>query len=104
MVMMLSRSEQSKTSAWNQAGNFGGGVLGAAVVLWLIDRLFLPLVGLAAAALVALPSYVAFLPRLGVGRINPCILPRGPIKQDFLITIDGDGMSARGNACPVSIT
>jgi MFS transporter, PAT family, beta-lactamase induction signal transducer AmpG len=59
MVTMLSASEQSKASAWNQAGNFGGGVLGAAIVLWLIDRLSLPLVGLAAAALVALPAYLA---------------------------------------------
>jgi MFS transporter, PAT family, beta-lactamase induction signal transducer AmpG len=47
MVTMLSASEHSKASAWNQAGNFGGGVLGAAVVLWLIDRVSLPLVGLA---------------------------------------------------------
>src|ERR1700733_9807730 len=45
MVTTLSASEQSKASAWNQAGNFGGGVLGAAVVLWLVDRLSLPLVG-----------------------------------------------------------
>jgi hypothetical protein len=59
MVTMLSASEQSKASAWNQAGNFGGGVLGAAIVLRLIDRLSLPLVGLAAAALVALPAYIA---------------------------------------------
>jgi len=33
--------------------------IGAAVVLWLIDRLSLPLVGLATAPLVALPAYVA---------------------------------------------
>jgi MFS family permease len=59
MITMLLPSEQSKASAWNQAGNFGGGVLGAAVVLWLIGRLSLHLVGLAAAALIVLPAYVA---------------------------------------------
>jgi PAT family beta-lactamase induction signal transducer AmpG len=60
MVTMLPASEQSKASAWNQAGNFGGGVLGAAIVLWLIERIPVPLVGLAAAALIALPAYAAF--------------------------------------------
>ena len=60
MVTMLPASEQSKASAWNQAGNFGGGVLGAAIVLWLVERLSVPLVGLAAAVLIALPAYAAF--------------------------------------------
>jgi PAT family beta-lactamase induction signal transducer AmpG len=60
MVTMLPASAQAKASAWNQAGNFGGGVLGAAVVLWLVERFSLPVVGLATAALVALPAYVAF--------------------------------------------
>ena len=60
MVTMLPASEQSKASAWNQAGNFGGGVLGAAIVLWLVQRLSVPLVGLAAAVLIALPAYAAF--------------------------------------------
>jgi hypothetical protein len=60
MVTMLPASAQAKASAWNQAGNFVGGVLGAAVVLWLVERFSLPLVGLATAALVALPAYAAF--------------------------------------------
>jgi MFS family permease len=33
MVTTVSRSEQGKAAAWNQAGNFGGCLLGAAVVL-----------------------------------------------------------------------
>jgi hypothetical protein len=71
MVTMLSASEQSKASEWNQAGNFGGGVLGAAIVLWLIDRLCLPLVGLAAAALVALPAYIALTIAEPLPRTSP---------------------------------
>jgi MFS family permease len=60
MATMLSVSAQAKASGWNQAGNFGGGVLGAAVVLWLVARFSLPVAGLAAAALVALPALLAF--------------------------------------------
>jgi MFS family permease len=60
MATMLSLSAQAKASGWNQAGNFGGGVLGAAVVLWLVARYSLPVAGLAAAALVVLPALLAF--------------------------------------------
>jgi MFS family permease len=60
MATMLSVSGQAKASGWNQAGNFGGGVLGAAVVLWLVARFSLPMAGLAAATLVALPAFLAF--------------------------------------------
>ncbi len=60
MATMLSVSGQSQASAWDMAGNFGGGVLGGAILLWLAQRVSLPLVGLAAAALIALPSLAAF--------------------------------------------
>ena len=60
MATMLSATGQAQASAWNMAGNFGGGVLGAAVILWLAQRISLPFVGLAAALLVALPSLAAF--------------------------------------------
>ena len=60
MATRLSVKGQSNASAWNMAGNFGGGVLGAAVVLWLAQRIPLPLVGLALAAMIALPSLAAF--------------------------------------------
>jgi hypothetical protein len=54
---MLSASGKSKAAGWNQAGNFGGGVLGAALVLWLVQHTS---VGLATAAMVLLPALVAF--------------------------------------------
>src|SRR5580704_13398175 len=60
MATMLSASAQSKAAGWNQAGNFGGGVLGAALVLWLVEHVSLSAVGVAAAALVLLPALVAF--------------------------------------------
>lgn len=60
MATMLSASAQSKAAGWNQAGNFGGGVLGAALVLWLVQHVSLSAVGLATAALVLLPALVAF--------------------------------------------
>jgi len=60
MATLLSVPGQSQGSAWNMAGNFGGGVLGAAVVLWLAQRVSLPAVGMALAAMIALPSLAAF--------------------------------------------
>jgi MFS transporter, PAT family, beta-lactamase induction signal transducer AmpG len=60
MATMLSPSRQAKAAAWNQAGNFGGGVLGAAVVLWLAQRVPLHVVGLAMATLMLLPALSAF--------------------------------------------
>jgi MFS family permease len=60
MATMLPASAQSKAAGWNQAGNFGGGVLGAALVLWLVDHFSLSTVGLATAALVLLPALFAF--------------------------------------------
>ena len=60
MATLLSVPGRSKASAWNMAGNFGGGVLGAAVVLWLAQRVPLPVVGVALAAMIALPSLAAF--------------------------------------------
>jgi hypothetical protein len=59
MVTTLSVLEQSKASAWNQAGNFGGGFLGAAMVLWLFGHFSAALVGFLTAALVFLPALTA---------------------------------------------
>jgi hypothetical protein len=39
MATKLYTSAQSKAAGWNQAGNFGGGVLGAALVLRLVEHL-----------------------------------------------------------------
>ncbi len=60
MATTLSPSEQGKAAAWNQGGNFGGGVLGAAVVLWLAERVSLRVIGIAMAALMLLPALPAF--------------------------------------------
>jgi len=60
MATMLSESAQSKAAGWSQAGNFGGGVLGAALVLSLVEHLSLFAAGFATAVLVVLPSLIAF--------------------------------------------
>jgi hypothetical protein len=60
MATMLSVPAQVKASGWNQAGNFGGVGLGAAAMLWLAARFSLPLAGVGAVALVALPAFLAF--------------------------------------------
>src|SRR5262249_40060165 len=59
MATTLPAFRQSKAAAWNQAGNFGGGVLGAAVVLWLAQRVSLPVIGLAMAGLMLVPALLA---------------------------------------------
>ena len=59
MARTLSAFRQSKAAAWNQAGNFGGGVLGAAVVLWLAQRVSLFVIGFAMAGLMLVPALLA---------------------------------------------
>ena len=59
MVSTLSRAGQAKASGWTQAGNMGGGALGAGITLWLLSRLSLPLAAAATAAMTALPSLAA---------------------------------------------
>jgi len=59
MTRTLSADGQGKAAAWSEAGNFGGGVLGAALVLWLAQRLSLPAIGIAMAALMLLPALLA---------------------------------------------
>src|SRR4029077_1206219 len=38
MVTTLSKAAQAKASAWQQAGQLGGGALGGALVLWLVSN------------------------------------------------------------------
>jgi PAT family beta-lactamase induction signal transducer AmpG len=59
MVTSLSPAERAKASGWTQAGNLGGGALGAGITLWLLERVRLPLATLATAAMTALPSLAA---------------------------------------------
>src|SRR5262249_45362301 len=56
MVTALSPEDQAKASGWTQAGNLGGGALGAGITLWILQRAALPVAGLATAAMTALPS------------------------------------------------
>ncbi len=59
MVSTLSRAWQAQASAWTQAGNLGGGALGAGISLWLLTRVPLPVSVLATAAMTAVPSLAA---------------------------------------------
>ena len=56
MVTALSPEDQAKASGWTQAGNLGGGALGAGITLWILQKAALPVAGLATAAMTALPS------------------------------------------------
>jgi PAT family beta-lactamase induction signal transducer AmpG len=59
MVTSLSRAGQAQASAWTQAGNLGGGALGAGITMWFLARLPLPVAGVATAAMIAVPSLAA---------------------------------------------
>ena len=59
MVTTLSTAAQAKASAWQQAGQLGGGALGGALVLWLVSRVRPVTTGMVLAVLVALPALVA---------------------------------------------
>jgi PAT family beta-lactamase induction signal transducer AmpG len=59
MATMLSPEAQPRASGWNQAGQLGGGAIGAALVLWLAQHVSLAWVGLTVAVLAALPSLMA---------------------------------------------
>jgi len=59
MVTALDASAQSHASAWQQAGQLGGGALGGAVVIWLAGRVPLWAVGPLIAPVVVLPGLVA---------------------------------------------
>ena len=56
MARALDPAGQAKAAGWTQAGNMGGGALGAGITLWLVTKLPLPFATLATAAMTALPS------------------------------------------------
>jgi hypothetical protein len=59
MAATVPDSERGKAGGWYQAGNVGGGALGAGVLLWLSPHLTATALGNAAAAMVMLPSLAA---------------------------------------------
>jgi MFS transporter, PAT family, beta-lactamase induction signal transducer AmpG len=59
MVTTLSTAAQAKASAWQQAGQLGGGALGGALTLWLVSRVRPLTTGMILAVLIALPALLA---------------------------------------------
>jgi MFS transporter, PAT family, beta-lactamase induction signal transducer AmpG len=59
MANSLSTAGQAKASGWTQAGNLGGGAVGAGITLWLMGRIPALEAAAATAALTALPSLAA---------------------------------------------
>jgi len=67
MVKMLSTSEQAQASAWQEAGQLGGGAVGGAAVMWLAARMHIGVVG----ALLALPIVLPALLALTISEPEP---------------------------------
>jgi Major Facilitator Superfamily len=59
MVTTLSTAAQAKASAWQQAGQLGGGALGGGLTLWLVSRVRPLTTGMILAVLIALPALLA---------------------------------------------
>ncbi len=59
MATLLPAAAQPRASAWNQAGQLGGGALGGAVAIWLVSRTSLTWMGVAIASLALVPASLA---------------------------------------------
>jgi hypothetical protein len=75
MVTSLTPAAQAKAAGWTQAGNLGGGALGAGITLWLLGRLPVAVAAAATTAMTALPSLAALTireapPQAGIGLIE----------------------------------
>src|SRR6266705_2515589 len=72
VLTMLNPDKRGRASGWYQAGNLGGGAVGAGAAIWLADKLPLPILAAAAGSMVFLPALAALLiseerfPRLGL--------------------------------------
>ena len=72
VLTRLNPDKRGRASGWYQAGNLGGGSLGAGAAIWLADKLPLPILAAAAGSMVFLPALAALLiseerfPRLGL--------------------------------------
>lgn len=72
VLTTLHASQRGRASGWYQAGNLGGGALGAGAAIWLADKMPLPALALSAAAMIFLPALAALfiseeaVPRMAV--------------------------------------
>ncbi|MBV9504940.1 MAG: hypothetical protein JO323_08040 [Acidobacteriia bacterium] len=59
MVSSLAPAGQAKASGWTQAGNLGGGAVGAGITLWVLEKLPLAAAAWTTAIMTAVPSLAA---------------------------------------------
>jgi MFS family permease len=59
LLTALDATHRGRASGWYQAGNLGGGALGAGALVWAADKLPLPALAAAGALMVFLPSLAA---------------------------------------------
>jgi MFS family permease len=72
----LDPARRGRASGWYQAGNLGGGALGAGAAIWMADKIPVPLLALASGAIV-------FVPALAALRIAEDPMPRLPVLPLF---------------------
>jgi MFS transporter, PAT family, beta-lactamase induction signal transducer AmpG len=79
VMTTLSPDVRGRASGWHQVGNIGAGALGGGACVWLADRIGLPFLSAAVAALVFLPALAAFRlaeiphPRMAASRLFPAL-------------------------------
>lgn len=75
LMTTLSTEVRGQGGGWYNAGNLGGGAVGGGLVIWLADRMTLPLLGASVAAIMFLPMLSALLIRESArGRVE--VLPQ----------------------------
>jgi MFS family permease len=72
MATTLDDHERGKAGGWYNAGNLGGGAIGAGLILLLLDRLSKPVIAALLLATMVLPSLIAFqIPEEERPSVNP---------------------------------
>src|SRR5215472_1393266 len=79
VMTTLSPNVRGRASGWHQVGKIGAGALGGGACVWLADKIELPFLSVAVAALVFLPALAAFrlaetpYPRMAASWLFPAL-------------------------------
>ena len=75
VMTTLNAARRGSAGGWYQAGNLGGGALGAGALLWAADKTTLPVLAAASSLIVFLPALAA----LAIVEARPQRMPIGPL-------------------------
>lgn len=91
LLTHISAAARGRAAGWSQAGNIGGGAIGAGAFIWFADRAELRVVAVAISATVMLPALAALL----IDEAAPASRALGPLVRGLANDIRDVGLSAR---------